>query len=121
MEQQRADDAGVAVVQLVHGVEEVGGVADADGVEMGSEDAAVAVGRDDVVDCVDDLPQPLGIGQIRRTQDLADHPEYNRVTIRQVQVFDGILTTQEISLVPSPGAGVDAFPDVVYDTPDQGL
>ena len=57
-----------------------------------------------------------------RTVDIvADHPEYNRVTIRQVQVFDGILTTQEISLVPSPGAGVDAFPDVVYDTPDQGL
>ena len=35
--------------------------------------------------------------------------------------IDGILTTQEIFLVPSPGIGVDAFPDTVYDTPDQGL
>ena len=61
-------------------------------------------------------PEPYGVVDI-----VADHPDYNRVTVRQVQVFDGILTTQEIFLVPSPGIGVDAFPDTVYDTPDQGL
>lgn len=61
-------------------------------------------------------PEPYGVVDI-----VADHPDYNRVTVRQVQVFDGILTTQEIFLVPSPGIGVDAFPDTVYDTLDQGL
>ena len=61
-------------------------------------------------------PEPYGVVDI-----VADHPDYNRVTVRQVQVFDGILTTQEIFLVPSPGIGVDAFSDTVYDTPDQGL
>ncbi len=67
--------------------------------------------------------QPDGNGaQPFRTVDLAaDHPDFNRVTVRQVQVFDGILTTQDIRLVPSPGAGTQAFPDTVYDTGDQGL
>ena len=67
-------------------------------------------------------PGETGAPRPYRTVDIvADHPDYNRVTVRQVQVFDGILTTQDITLVPSPGAGVDAFPDTVYDTGDQGL
>ena len=57
-----------------------------------------------------------------RTVDIvADHPDYNRLVIRNVQVFDGILTNQDIMLVPSPGVGVEAFPETIYDTGNQGL
>ena len=67
-------------------------------------------------------PDASGDPEPYRTVDIAaDHPDYNRVTVRGVQVFDGILTTQDITLVPSPGAGEAAFPDTVYDTGDQGL
>ena len=57
-----------------------------------------------------------------RTVDiLADHPDYNRVNILGVQVFDGIVTNQEIMLMPSPASGVEPFPETVYDTADQDL
>ena len=57
-----------------------------------------------------------------RTVDIvADHPDYNRVTVLGVQVFDGIVTNQDIMLMPSPASGVEPFPETVYDTSDQDL
>ena len=80
-------------------------------IELSAPDAAASL-----------QPEASGAPSPYSTVDIvADHPDFNRVTVRKVQVFDGILTTQDITLVPSPGAGVDAFPDVVYDTGDQGL
>ncbi len=80
-------------------------------IELSAPDASASQKPDDAGD-----PEPY------RTVDVvADHPDFNRVTVRHVQIFDGILTTQEILLVPSPGAGVDDFPDTVYNTGDQGL
>ena len=52
---------------------------------------------------------------------IADHPDYNRVNILRVQVFDGIVTNQDIMLMPSPESGVEPFPETVYDTSDQNL
>ena len=61
-------------------------------------------------------PEPYGVVDI-----VADHPDYNRVTVRQVQVFDGILTSQDVVLLPSPGAGIVPFPETIYETGNQEL
>ena len=67
-------------------------------------------------------PEETGVPEPYRTVDLvADHPDYNRVNILGVQVFDGIVTNQEIMLMPSPASGVEPFPETVYDTSDQDL
>ncbi len=66
-------------------------------------------------------PDDGGPAPYRVVDIVADHPDFNRSTIRNVQVFDGILTNQDIALVPSPGAGVAAFPETVYETGNQGL
>ena len=67
-------------------------------------------------------PEEAGDPNPYRTVDIiADHPDYNRVNILGVQVFDGIVTYQDIMLMPSPESGVEPFPETVYDTSDQNL
>ena len=67
-------------------------------------------------------PEEAGDPNPYRTVDLvADHPDYNRVRILGVQVFDGVVTYQDIMLLPSPASGVEPFPETVYDTSDQDL
>ena len=67
-------------------------------------------------------PEEAGGPNPYRTVDLvADHPDYNRVRILGVQVFDGVVTYQDIMLLPSPASGVEPFPETVYDTSDQDL
>ena len=67
-------------------------------------------------------PEETGDPNPYRTVDVvADHPDYNRVRILGVQVFDGVVTYQDIMLLPSPASGVEPFPETVYDTSDQDL
>ena len=67
-------------------------------------------------------PEEAGDPDPYRTVDLvADHPDYNRVRVLGVQVFDGVVTYQDIMLLPSPASGVEPFPETVYDTSDQDL
>lgn len=67
-------------------------------------------------------PEEPGEPEPYRTVDIiADHPDYNRICILGVQVFDGIVTYQDIMLLPSPASGVEPFPETVYDTSDQNL
>ena len=67
-------------------------------------------------------PEEAGDPAPFRTVDIvADHPDYNRVRILGVQVFDGVVTYQDIMLLPSPASGVEPFPETVYDTSDQDL
>ncbi len=67
-------------------------------------------------------PEEAGDPSPYRTVDIiADHPDYNRVNILGVQVFDGIVTYQDIMLMPSPESGVEPIPETVYDTSDQNL
>ena len=67
-------------------------------------------------------PEEVGDPNPFRTVDVvADHPDYNRVRVLGVQVFDGVVTYQDIMLLPSPASGVEPFPETVYDTSDQDL
>lgn len=67
-------------------------------------------------------PEQPGDPEPYRTVDIiADHPDFNRVTILNVQVFEGILTYQDIMLVPSPASGVEPFPGTIFNTGEQGL
>ena len=66
-------------------------------------------------------PEEGGPAPYRTVDIAADHPDYIRSVIRNVQVFDGILTNQDIMLVPAPGVGAAPFPEIVYDTGNQEL
>ena len=61
-----------------------------------------------------DDPTPYRVVDI-----VADHPDFERVTVKGVQVFDGIVTYQDIELVPLGADGID--PEEVFDTPRQEL
>lgn len=64
----------------------------------------------------EDEPAPYRIVDI-----VADHPDYERVTVEDVQVFDGIITWQDITLLPN-GAIEGAYdPEEVFHTPGQEL
>ena len=66
-------------------------------------------------------PDPGGPAPYRTVDIAADHPDFSRSVIRNVQVFDGILTSQDVVLLPSPGAGIVPFPETIYETGNQEL
>lgn len=52
---------------------------------------------------------------------IAEHPDYERVTIDNVQVFAGVVTLQNISFVPLPAPMMGVSPEEIIDTPAQNL
>ena len=52
---------------------------------------------------------------------VADHPDYERVTIDNVQVFAGVVTLQNINFVPLPAPMMGVSPEALIDTPAQNL
>ena len=59
-----------------------------------------------------DDPAPYRVVDI-----VADHPDFDRVTVKDVQVFEGIVTYQDIELVPLGAEGSEE----VFDTSRQEL
>ena len=51
----------------------------------------------------------------------ATHPNFDGVVSRDVQIFPGITTLQELILVPRGGMPTDPGATNDYTTPDQGL
>ncbi len=62
--------------------------------------------------------QPRGWTDV---QIAADHPNYDGVVSRDVQIFPGVTTLQELILVPRGGMPGDPGQTDDYTTPDQGL
>ena len=52
---------------------------------------------------------------------VADHPDFERITVNGVQVFDGIVTYQDLMLVPLRAPALGNKPEEIFDTPDQNL
>ena len=52
---------------------------------------------------------------------VADHPDYERITVDNVQVFAGVVTLQNLSLVPLPAPMMGVSPEEIVDTPAQNL
>lgn len=64
----------------------------------------------------EDAPKPY------RTVDIsADHPDYEPVTVDGVQVFDGVVTYQDIMLVPLGDPAAGHRPAEIFDIPGQDL
>ena len=52
---------------------------------------------------------------------IAEHPDYERVSVDNVQVFAGVVTLQNLNLVPLPAQMMGVSPEEIIDTPAQNL
>ncbi len=52
---------------------------------------------------------------------MADRPGYERVTVADVQVFDGIITNQHLVMIPLPAPIAGVAPEETFDTSSQNL
>lgn len=52
---------------------------------------------------------------------MADRPGYARVIVDGVQVFDGIVTNQNLLMIPLPAPIAGVSPGQTYETSDQNL
>lgn len=52
---------------------------------------------------------------------VADHPDYERISVDNVQVFPEVVTLQNLSLVPLPAPMMGVSPEEIIDTPRQNL
>lgn len=66
-------------------------------------------------------PEMLGILPYRVVDLVADHPDFEQVTVDGVQVFDGIVTFQKIVMVPRGMPMPGEEPGEVIDIPGQEL
>lgn len=66
-------------------------------------------------------PEGHGVRPYRVVDIVADHPDYEQVTVDGVQVFDGIVTFQRIQMVPIGVPLPGEAPGEVIDIPGQEL
>ncbi len=52
---------------------------------------------------------------------MADHPGFERIIVDGVQVFDGIVTNQNLIMIPLPAPIAGGAPHEMYDTSNQNL
>ena len=71
-----------------------------------------------------DLANSLSAGLAQGWTDVqvaASQPNYDGIVVRDVQIFPGITTIQELLLVPRGGMPTDLGETETITTPDQGL
>lgn len=71
-----------------------------------------------------DSQQPvsvLGTKPYRTVNIIADHPGFEQITVDGIQIFDGIITYQDIMLVPNNAYVPGKRPQEVFLTPGQNL
>ncbi len=67
-------------------------------------------------------PEEAGEPAPYRVVDIAaDHPGYEPIEVKGVQIFDGIVTFQDLMLVPLQDSSPDDSPEETFDTSSQDL
>ncbi len=68
--------------------------------------------------------QPNGAGSpipYRLVNIVAEHPDFERITVNNVQAFPDTVTLQNLMLIPLPAPLQGTVPEEVFNTPGQNL